>query len=261
MRLILLVMLVGLTCVSCDCDFLECIFDPPPPGSGRPGPGHTGGDGDTEEPELACNSETHTVAAGGDAGSGRYVWLGLMDHDRLVAHGEATFLIGPYQDVPLSIQVGYWSDVPAGGYILQVFETTDSADIGNPKARVRAATAALTEVQSYGTSEDHACCTRVGGASGRKYCTLHIPVLGCTGTSAKIKARYGLPCGYPDSAVNSFNVTYVNVLQSIYDLTSGAYHHSWAQTGVGWERRPLGHGGDKGVELISKGVEIGKKVA
>ena len=220
-------------CFLTGCDFLFPQYSPGTTTT-SPAPGEPGEPGEPYEPVLQCNAETLTAYASGDAGTGQYVWLGLVRSDELVAHGEGEFVTGTYEDVPVSVQVGYWSNLPGGSCQLQVFTCTDSADIGNPKARTSAVVAGLTELEAYAPQEDHSCCTDNRTYPFRKYARLHSPAASCTGANANILARYGKPCGFPDSSRVAMNATWVTVAKK-YHAPQG-WVTMWGQTGVAWER-------------------------
>ncbi len=210
-----------------------CDIINPPPGDQS---------SEQEEPNLQCNAEIHSALVSGDAGDSGFIWLGLLEGDSLLAHGEPIYVSGPYEDVVVDLQVGYWSDIAPNEYELQVFESGTVGDVGLPERRVRASLAGVASVGSYEPEEDHSCCTAVDKYPNRKYCRFlrEYESAVVTGISARIEARYGKPCGYPDSSNVSMAVVWCGAAKLFHN--GQRWNTLWAQTGVGWQRNPPGRG-------------------
>ncbi|PKK83711.1 MAG: hypothetical protein CVT49_07440 [candidate division Zixibacteria bacterium HGW-Zixibacteria-1] len=75
-------------------------------------------------------------------------------------------------------------------------------------------------------------CTRIPDFKKRKY-TRFERITSCIEASVKIKARYGVPCGYPDNMDSlSMNFTWVSMGKDYHNPQSDI--PIWGQVGVGW---------------------------
>ncbi len=200
--------------------------------------GPTAEDGDTDTNQNPyCPSETFTTKATGDAGSGKYLWLGVMDQEGLVAQGDPVFVSGSYAAVPVSIEVGSWNKLPDGEYVYRLFECNDTTEVGIVKLRSSAAEAGRAEFVGYaGVTEAPNCCSKTGYVYHTK---LECPVDSAVLVAAEIETRFGKLCGedhsFTDSAQSGAWVT-------IHGKPDGTLRPPFVQFGYMNYRFPLSNG-------------------
>lgn len=155
---------------------------------------------------------------------------------------------GPYkralangnEKLNLSLTVDYADNLIPSEYILRVGVANEWSGVGKLSELALQGGDSVVTVPDYSDSNCTACCT-----PGNRYSVLRKPQPNCTGVSARIKARYGLPCDYPASDELSRGVSWVGI-ERVVDNPQGPILY-WGQTGVGWERFPALHGGSNQV--------------
>lgn len=167
-------------------------------------------EGDGEETFQECESQTFRAVVSGEANDSTRLWLGLMQHDTLIKHGVPVLVTGNYNSVELVLQIGFWDNFPAGDYNLTAFASRYDSSVGKPRERLAASDMGTVTLQEYAGPEDQICCTENTEYPHRLYARMQKPLWNLTGASAIIRARYGKPCGYPDSSVTSFGVAYAS---------------------------------------------------
>ncbi|MCP4703433.1 MAG: hypothetical protein GY865_02385 [candidate division Zixibacteria bacterium] len=163
-----------------------------------------------------------------------------------VAVGTPKHFTSGFLDETLSVKVDYFDDIDEGQYYLEVYPVENPADIGYAAKRNSIQDFEPVILDGYTVTQCSDCCTYMEDGRQRRHAVLQKQIGGLTGASAKIKARYGLPCAFhTDTSKISFNVTWVGVINDMYNPQG--YISIWAQTGVGWECIPANHNGNSDI--------------